>query len=44
MAHRGLLPYLPARAEEELFDLVHTRSAPGSRFGVEQVPAATPRA
>ncbi|GAB3004503.1 SAM-dependent methyltransferase [Amycolatopsis acidiphila] len=34
----GLLPYLPAMAEEELFDLVHARSAPGSRIGVEQVP------
>ncbi|WP_328649448.1 SAM-dependent methyltransferase [Amycolatopsis sp. NBC_00348] len=34
----GLLPYLPARAEEELFEVVHARSAPGSRFGVEQVP------
>jgi methyltransferase (TIGR00027 family) len=34
----GLLMYLPARAEEELFELVHARSAPGSRIGVEQVP------
>ncbi|WP_328608645.1 SAM-dependent methyltransferase [Amycolatopsis sp. NBC_00345] len=34
----GLLPYLPARAEEELFEIVHARSAPGSRIGVEQVP------
>ncbi|GAA3534277.1 class I SAM-dependent methyltransferase [Amycolatopsis ultiminotia] len=32
----GLLPYLPAHAEEQLFDLVHARSAPGSRIGVEQ--------
>jgi methyltransferase (TIGR00027 family) len=34
----GLLPYLPARAEEDLFEIVHARSAPGSRIGVEQVP------
>jgi methyltransferase (TIGR00027 family) len=34
----GLLPYLPAQAEEELFEVVHARSAPGSRIGVEQVP------
>lgn len=34
----GLLPYLPPQAEEDLFELVHARSAPGSRIGVEQVP------
>lgn len=34
----GLLPYLPPRAEELLFDLVHARSAPGSRIGIEHIP------
>ncbi|NMH96277.1 SAM-dependent methyltransferase [Pseudonocardia acidicola] len=31
----GLLPYLPARAEEDLFATVHALSAPGSRMAVE---------
>ncbi|WP_370932850.1 SAM-dependent methyltransferase [Amycolatopsis sp. cg13] len=34
----GLLPYLPARAEELLFDLVHARCAAGSRIGAEHIP------
>ncbi|MGW7535168.1 SAM-dependent methyltransferase [Amycolatopsis sp. NPDC054798] len=34
----GLLPYLPAQAEELLFDLVHARCAAGSRIGVEHIP------
>jgi len=36
----GLLPYLPAQAEERLFDLMHPRCAPGSRIGVEHIPSA----
>ncbi|WP_246257708.1 class I SAM-dependent methyltransferase [Amycolatopsis anabasis] len=32
----GLLPYLPARAEEELFDRVHKLSVPGSRIAIEK--------
>ncbi|MBB4687311.1 SAM-dependent methyltransferase [Amycolatopsis jiangsuensis] len=35
----GLLPYLPAPAEEQLFELVAARSAPGSRIGVERLAA-----
>jgi methyltransferase (TIGR00027 family) len=31
----GLLPYLPAAAQELLFDRVHELSAPGSRIAVE---------
>ncbi|WP_020669696.1 class I SAM-dependent methyltransferase [Amycolatopsis nigrescens] len=31
----GLLPYLPAQAEEDLFSLVHKLSAPGSWIAVE---------
>jgi methyltransferase (TIGR00027 family) len=31
----GLLPYLPAAAQDLLFERVHMLSAPGSRFGVE---------
>ncbi|GAA1030426.1 MULTISPECIES: SAM-dependent methyltransferase [Amycolatopsis] len=34
----GLLPYLPALAEELLFDLVHARCAAGSRIGAEHIP------
>ncbi|KNB50748.1 SAM-dependent methyltransferase [Streptomyces caatingaensis] len=33
----GLLPYLPADAEERLFREVHRLSAPGSRLGVEAI-------
>jgi 8-demethyl-8-(2,3,4-trimethoxy-alpha-L-rhamnosyl)tetracenomycin-C O-methyltransferase len=33
----GLLPYLPARAEEALFATVHELSAPGSRLAAETV-------
>ncbi|MDT8913359.1 SAM-dependent methyltransferase [Amycolatopsis sp. PS_44_ISF1] len=33
----GLLPYLPPDAEEQLFEIVHARSAPGSRIGIEQI-------
>ncbi|MFI9723326.1 SAM-dependent methyltransferase [Streptomyces sp. NPDC052396] len=46
----GLLPYLPADAEERLFQEIHRLSAPGSRLAVEQVSeidkavAATARA
>ncbi|MEV5511272.1 SAM-dependent methyltransferase [Streptomyces orinoci] len=46
----GLLPYLPADAEERLFAEIHRLSAPGSRLAVEQVQevegavAATARA
>jgi methyltransferase (TIGR00027 family) len=36
----GLLPYLPAEAEERLFDLLHPRCAPGSRIAFEHIPAA----
>lgn len=36
----GLLPYLPARAEADLFDRIDTLSHPGSRIAVEQVDAA----
>jgi methyltransferase (TIGR00027 family) len=36
----GLLPYLPARAETELFDRIDTLSHAGSRIAVEQVDAA----
>jgi methyltransferase (TIGR00027 family) len=36
----GLLPYLPAEAEERLFDLLRPRCAPGSRIAVEHIPAA----
>ena len=36
----GLLPYLPARAEAELFDRIDTLSHAGSRIAVEQVDAA----
>ncbi|WP_020502183.1 SAM-dependent methyltransferase [Sciscionella marina] len=31
----GLLPYLPGRAEEELFDRIHALSAPGSALAVQ---------
>ncbi|WP_372411647.1 SAM-dependent methyltransferase [Streptomyces luteireticuli] len=31
----GLLPYLPAEAEEQLFKEIHRLSAPGSRLAVE---------
>ncbi|SFO20352.1 SAM-dependent methyltransferase [Amycolatopsis rubida] len=34
----GLLPYLPARAEELLFDLVHARCVAGSRIRIEHMP------
>lgn len=33
----GLLPYLPGRAEEDLFERVHKLSAPGSRIAVEKL-------
>ena len=33
----GLLPYLPAQAESDLFDRVTALSGPGSRAGVEFV-------
>lgn len=33
----GLLPYLPAEAERNLFDTIHELSAPGSRLAVENV-------
>ena len=33
----GLLTYLPAQAQEQLFDTVRRLSAPGSRIGVEYV-------
>lgn len=36
----GLLPYLPARAEADLFDRVQELSAPGSRIAVEHVGTA----
>jgi methyltransferase (TIGR00027 family) len=36
----GLLPYLPARAEAELFDRIDTLSHAGSRIAVEQVDTA----
>lgn len=32
----GLLPYLPARAEEDLFDQVHKLSAVGSQVAIEK--------
>ncbi|WP_216213676.1 SAM-dependent methyltransferase [Amycolatopsis aidingensis] len=32
----GLLPYLPGRAEEELFEVIHRLSAVGSRLAVER--------
>jgi methyltransferase (TIGR00027 family) len=35
----GLLPYLPAKAEEDLFELIHKLSAPGSVLALEQAPA-----
>lgn len=33
----GLLPYLPAAAERELFDHIHELSAPGSRLSIEYI-------
>jgi len=36
----GLLPYLPPRAEADLFDRIDTLSRAGSRIAVEQVDAA----
>jgi methyltransferase (TIGR00027 family) len=33
----GLLPYLPAEAERELFDHIHELSAPGSRLSIEYI-------
>jgi len=36
----GLLPYLPASAEADLFDRIDTLSHPGSRIAVEQVDTA----
>lgn len=33
----GLLPYLPAQAEADLFDRVHQLSVPGSRMAVEHL-------
>lgn len=36
----GLLPYLPAQAEQRLLTLIHHGSAPGSSLAVEGVPAA----
>ncbi|MFF4160211.1 SAM-dependent methyltransferase [Streptomyces sp. NPDC001678] len=33
----GLLPYLPAEAEESLFQEIHRISAPGSRLAVETI-------
>lgn len=38
----GLLPYLPARAQDLLFDRVHALSAPGSRLAVEALPVDFP--
>lgn len=35
----GLLLYLPAQAEDELFDHMEELSAPGSRIAVEKAPA-----
>ncbi|MGW0178856.1 class I SAM-dependent methyltransferase [Nocardia sp. NPDC003345] len=34
----GLLPYLPGKAQDALFDRLHELSAPGSRFAVETAP------
>jgi methyltransferase (TIGR00027 family) len=38
----GLLPYLPARAQDLLFDRVHALSGPGSRLAVEALPVDFP--
>jgi methyltransferase (TIGR00027 family) len=37
----GLLPYLPAAAEDQLFDQIDRLSAPGSRIAVEHVSDMT---
>lgn len=39
----GLLPYLPARAQDLLFDRVHALSAGGSRLAVEAMAVDFPR-
>lgn len=39
----GLLPYLPATAEEELLSTVHAFSAPDSRIAIENFGGARPR-
>lgn len=38
-AAEGLLPYLPADAQDLLFERIHELSAPGSRIGVESFGA-----
>jgi methyltransferase (TIGR00027 family) len=38
-AAEGLLPYLPAAGQDELFERIHELSAPGSRIGVESFGA-----
>jgi methyltransferase (TIGR00027 family) len=39
----GLLPYLPAQAQDDLFERIHDLSAPGSRLAVETfAPSADP--
>lgn len=36
----GLLPYLPAEAEQQLLETVHAFSAPGSHLAIEEVTGA----
>jgi methyltransferase (TIGR00027 family) len=38
----GLLPYLPARAQDLLFDRIHALTAAGSRLAVEALPVDFP--
>ncbi|MCX4092615.1 SAM-dependent methyltransferase [Nocardia sp. alder85J] len=40
----GLLPYLPAAAQDRLFESIDALSAPGSRVAVEQTAMLTPAA